>query len=98
MNEEQRSVLVTSWLAKADSAMEDAQLLKENGRLGACVNRLYYAVFYAASAVLALRGQSYGRHSAVRAAVHRDFVNAGLLDKECGRIYDILMSRREQAD
>ncbi|MDD5674692.1 MAG: hypothetical protein PHC61_11050, partial [Chitinivibrionales bacterium] len=30
--------------------------------------------------------------------VHRDFINSALLDKEQGRIYDILLSRREQSD
>ncbi|MDD5675927.1 MAG: HEPN domain-containing protein [Chitinivibrionales bacterium] len=98
MNENQRSVLVGSWVGKSDSAFQDARLLFENGRLASCVNRLYYAVFYAASAVLAFRGQSYGKHSAVRSAVHRDFINSALLDKEQGRIYDILLSRREQSD
>mgnify|MGYP006301249017 CR=1 FL=1 len=98
MNEQQRATLVETWLTKSDSALRDARLLKENGSLSACVNRLYYAAFYAVSAVLASRNQSYGKHSAVRAAVHRDFVKTGLLSKEHGRTYDILLSRREQAD
>jgi uncharacterized protein (UPF0332 family) len=98
MNEEQKLILVKFWIDKADSAIQDAKLLMENGRFSACVNRLYYSVFYAASAVLAFRGQNYGRHSAVRSAVHRDFVNSGIIDREYGRLYDILMSRREQAD
>jgi uncharacterized protein len=98
MTEDLRSSLVATWFEKAGSALQDAILLNENGRWAACVNRLYYAVFYAANAVLASRGQTYAKHSAVRGAMHRDFVNTGLLDKEFGRIYDILLSRREQAD
>jgi uncharacterized protein (UPF0332 family) len=98
MNEEQRTLLASTWMYKAESAIRDASLLKENGRLHACINRLYYAVFYAASAVLAFRGNTYGRHSAVRSSIHRDFVNQGLIGTDLGRIYDILLSRREQAD
>ena len=98
MNEDQRAILVQSWTEKADAALLDARLLLENNRLAACVNRLYYAVFYAASAVLTYRNQEYGKHSAVRSAIHRDFVNAGLLNREHGRMYDILLSSREQSD
>jgi len=98
MNGEQNAIVAKSWLEKAESALQDARLLFENKRLASCVNRLYYAAFYGASAVLASRGESYGRHSAVRSAVHRDFVNTGLLSTEFGRIYDILLSRREQSD
>jgi len=98
MNSQQREIIVKSWFEKADTVLQDARLLFQNGRFASCVNRLYYAVFYSASAVLVLRGQKYGKHSAVRSAVHRDFVNSGLLDKEHGRMYDILLSRREQSD
>ena len=98
MNTQQREIITKSWMEKADAVLQDARLLSQNGRFASCVNRLYYAVFYSASAALASSGQTYGKHSAVRSAVHRDFVNSGLLDKELGRMYDILLSRREQSD
>jgi uncharacterized protein (UPF0332 family) len=98
MNAQQQKIIVKSWFEKADAVMQDARLLFQNGRLASCVNRLYYAVFYSASAVLVSQGKKYGKHSAVRSAVHRDFINTGLLDKEYGRMYDILLSRREQSD
>jgi len=37
----------------------------------------YYAAFYAVSALLALDGQSYSKHTAVERAVHRDYVRTG---------------------
>lgn len=98
MSELQRDMLGKMWFIKAETALDDARLLSKKGSLAACVNRLYYAAFYAVSAVLALQGKSYGKHSAVRSSLHRDFINTGLLDKKCGQIYDILLSRREQAD
>lgn len=98
MNSQQKEIIVKSWFEKANAVLQDARLLFQNGRLSSCVNRLYYAVFYSASAVLVSQGKKYGKHSAVRSAVHRDFVNSGLLDKEYGRMYDILLSRREQSD
>jgi len=98
MNVQQQKIIVKSWFEKADAVMQDARLLFQNDRLASCVNRLYYAVFYSASAVLISQGKKYGKHSAVRSAVHRDFINTGLLDKEFGRMYDVLLSRREKSD
>jgi len=68
------------------------------GNYDFCVNRLYYAVFYAVSAVLIIRGQNYKKHTAVRAAVHRDFVKPGTISVEFGKLYDSLLRDREEAD
>jgi uncharacterized protein (UPF0332 family) len=40
MNQEQRAILVRSWIEKADSALQDANLLNENERLNSCVTLL----------------------------------------------------------
>jgi uncharacterized protein (UPF0332 family) len=64
----------------------------------AAVNRAYYAVFHALTALFALRGQSFAKHSALRAAVHKDFVKAGAWSAELGKDYDLLTSLRQTAD
>ncbi len=40
----------------------------------AAASRAYYAAFYAVSAMLALEGKTFSRHSALEVAVHRDLV------------------------
>jgi len=95
---ELRATIGRSWLAKAhDTLAEAAILLRENKPVG-CANRLYYAVFYAVSAVLACDGREYGRHSAVRAALHRDYVNTGRVPEWCGEVYDELFEDRQEGD
>ena len=37
-------------------------------------SRAYYAAFHALTAFFALRGQTFSKHSAIRAALHRNFV------------------------
>jgi uncharacterized protein (UPF0332 family) len=64
----------------------------------AAASRAYYTAFYAVSAWLALRGESYSRHSAVEAAVHRDLVKAGLWPPERGADYSFLRALRMQGD
>ena len=44
----------------------------------AAASRAYYAAFYAVSALLALGGRTFKKHSALEAAVHRDLVKPGL--------------------
>lgn len=64
------------------------------GRLSFSVNRLYYAMFYSVTAALAIKGEKYIKHSAVRAAFHRDFVRTEKVEKSIGKLYDELFHAR----
>ena len=64
----------------------------------AAASRAYYAAFYAASALFALPGKTFTRHSPVEAAVHRDLVRAGHWNKELGATYTELLRLREMGD
>jgi len=86
------------WLEKAFEAESSARLEFEAGHFGFAVNRLYYAVFYAVSAALASENREYGRHSAVRAAFNRDFVNTGKVSVAFGKLYNQLFDDRQEAD
>jgi len=93
-----RGMIAHDWMEKGAAALKAGErLLKENLLVG-CVNRLYYAAFYAVSAVLASEGKTYGRHSAVRASVHRDYVKSGRIPPECGKTFDRLFDDRQQGD
>ena len=65
------------WIQKSQDALDSAKIEYEKGHYAFAVNRQYYAVFYAASAILAVENKSYGKHSAVRAALHKEFVKTG---------------------
>ena len=90
--------LAKNWLSKSREAEEGAKVLFEHQMWAAGVSRLYYAVFYAMSALLALRKSSFGKHSAVRASLHRDFIKTGILPIEAGMIYNRLFEWRQKAD
>src|SRR5437867_4309812 len=64
----------------------------------AAVSRAYYAAFHAVTAIFALRGQSFSKHSALRSAVHKDLVRTGEWSVELGKDYDLLMSLRQTSD
>jgi hypothetical protein len=90
--------LAKYWMKKSKRSLEAAQHEFECENHDFCANRLYYSAFYAVSAVLILKGQTYKKHSAVRAALHRDFVKEGLIPIEYGALYDALLQDREEAD
>jgi len=93
-----RSELAKYWLTKATRSLQSAENEYHSGHLDFCANRLYYAVFYAVSAVLMYRGRHYRKHSGVRAALHREFVKTGLVPARMGILYDALLRDREDAD
>jgi uncharacterized protein (UPF0332 family) len=96
--EEADKLIAVRWLEKAFDAESSANLEYEAGHFGFAVSRLYYAVFYAVSAALASENREYGRHTAVKAAFNRDFVNAGKVSVEFGKLYNQLFDDRQEAD
>lgn len=68
------------------------------GFYGSAVDRAYYAIFYAANALLATQGLSRSRHSGVIAAFRQRFVKPGLIEAEYGDIYGRIMDDRHVSD
>jgi uncharacterized protein (UPF0332 family) len=64
VSEDEAAKVVASWFDKADAALASALAERTAGRIDFAVNRAYYAAFYAASAALLHRGQSFTRHGA----------------------------------
>jgi len=84
-----------------ENAQEMLDVAGENLRndhgSSAC-NRAYYAIFYAASALLYSKGKSYGKHSAVLAAFRQHFIKTGEFDKKWSDDYEFIMDSRHTAD
>lgn len=91
-------IIARQWIRKAETALRTAEVLFREQLLVGCVNRMYYAAFYAVSAALAGAGKSYGKHTAVRAALHRDFVKSGIVPPACGKTYNRLFDDRQEGD
>ena len=90
--------LVLYRMTRAHETLEDARILAREGRWNACVNRLYYACFYAVSALLACDGLSSSKHTGVRSLFNSQYVKPGKIPKELARIYNDLFERRQEGD
>lgn len=85
-------------LKRAEESIEAANLLLESGFADFAASRAYYAVFYAATALLLNEEQEFSKHSGVIAAIHRQFIRTEKLPKEFGRIINWLFELRSIGD
>ena len=90
--------LVLYRLRRARETLEDARILANACRWNPCVNRLYYACFYAVSALLIQEGLSSSKHTGVRSLFNRHFVKTSKVAKEKARIFNDLFERRQEGD
>ena len=95
---EERRTIITYRLERAYETLEEAKMLLDSGHTNAFVNRLYYACFYAVSALLLTKGFSSSKHKGVRSFFHEHFVKTGLIDVESGKVYDKLFMNRQKGD
>lgn len=96
-NQENLSAVVEYWVEKEEESLNSAKLEFDAECLSFGVNRLYYAAFYAVSALLMAQNLSFKKHSGVRAAFHQKFIKPGLVERRWGRFYDQLFEDRQEA-
>jgi len=96
MNEGQaRKTLIGLWLEKADEAMASAELELDAGHTSFAVSRLYYACFYAVTALLLREDKQFSRHSAVKSEFVRTFIKSGPIDAKWNKFYQKLFNERQ---
>jgi len=84
-------------LQRARRTIQTASMLVKTDPESAA-SRAYYAAFHAVTALFALRGQSFKKHAALRAALHKDLIKRGDWPMELGKDYDLLRELRETSD
>ena len=97
-DQEKRQKIIKYWFEKAQESLDAAQDEMAANRLSFAVNRIYYACFYAVSAVLLEKNLEFKKHSGVRAAFHKHLIKSGQFRNEYGRLYDELFEARQRGD
>ncbi|MEE4358068.1 MAG: HEPN domain-containing protein [Desulfococcaceae bacterium] len=90
--------LIVYRLKRAFETFEDARILADSERWNACVNRLYYACFYAVSALLLCDGLSSSKHTGVRSLFNLHYVKNEKISKTMAVIFNDLFERRQEGD
>ena len=90
--------LIKLWLDKAADTLGAVPVLLHEGFNTSAVNRLYYACFYAVTALLLKDGRQFSKHSAVLAKFNRLYVKEGKIDKQWARFLKDLFQDRQESD
>jgi uncharacterized protein (UPF0332 family) len=87
-----------SFLNKAGRAIDAAQTLLKLGSIDFAAGRAYYAMFYAAQALLYEKGIRVRKHSGIHAAFGENFAKAGVIDPKYHRWLLDAFDKRIQGD
>ena len=98
LNHEERAAVVSYRIEKAARAIEQAKhnLPMEYWELIA--NRMYYAAYYAVSALLIANGYSAKTHETILRLFGLHFIQTEILPKDYGKLYNKLFTLRLKGD
>ena len=89
---------ISGLIEKAEEDIKAAELLIRAGLCRIAVSRAYYAMFYAAEALLLTRGLSFSSHKGVISNFGREFVKRGVFDKKFQKALSDIFKLRQNCD
>ena len=98
MSQDENKELIRYRFNKALETIEEAAYLLEGGYWNNTVNRLYYACYYAVSALLASIDIYPKTHAGTKQMFSFHFINEGRFKKETYKFYSQLFEMRQDAD
>ena len=98
LTEENRKDIVTYRIERAFVALEQAKGNQQMGYLEITANRLYYAAYYAASALLIANEIRVKSHEGCIGQFNMHFVKTGLIPVEMGKLFSTLFDMRLTGD
>ncbi len=99
MTDEQRFDIVTYRLESAKRLLPEIEDHISNGYYNTAMNRMYYACFYAVSALLVHHEiDGVKTHEGVRQQFGQHFVLKDIVNREWGRFYTIMFNSRSAVD
>jgi uncharacterized protein (UPF0332 family) len=97
-SDDDREKLASMRMARADAVLADASMLVNCGSSLSAVNRCYYAMFYAASALAIRDDCDFHKHRAVISWFNREYLKTGRFSLEVGKSFRMAFDRRCDAD
>jgi len=85
-------------IEKAESKLNSAKILFENGVYDDAVSRAYYCMYYAAKALLSLKDMHPRTHRGVLSQFGLEFVKTGVIEEYYAKAITTAQERRERAD
>ncbi len=98
MNQQENVDYVKYRMTRAKETLKEVEFLVENKLFYTAVNRLYYACFYAVSALLIQNEIKAKKHAGVKQMFGLHFVLTGKIDIASGEFYTYIFEKRQKSD
>jgi uncharacterized protein (UPF0332 family) len=98
INEPDRESLIKYRLQQAKDTIELAVFLRDSQRLVVAVNRIYYGMYYALTALALKYKFETSKHRQLIGWYNKEFVSRGLTDKKYGKILRNAFQNRTKGD
>ncbi len=98
MKQEERQALATYRIIKARETFNEVELHIQNELWNTAINRLYYACYYAVSALLINKEIYTQTHAGARQMFGLHFIKTGKISKELGKFYSDIFDKRQTSD
>lgn len=98
LEDKERKELIGYRLEEAKETVIDVQLLIDNNRLRAAVNRIYYGMFYSLLALGLAYQFETSKHQQLLGWFNKNFIHEGLIDSRFGKMTNKASNRRTQGD
>lgn len=85
-------------LEQAEESLKAAEVLISACLIRPTINRIYYAMFYAVSALLAINKKETSKHSGVISLFDKEYVKAGIFPKKFSRWLHDAFDLRQRSD
>lgn len=98
LSDEERRIMVELEIERAERIMQQFPTLVNQQYWDTLVNRMYYAVFHAVTALLIHNGIRVGTHKGALIMFNKEFVHKGIFTVDEGRLFSQLEGLRERGD
>jgi uncharacterized protein (UPF0332 family) len=98
MKSSEKEDLIEYRLNKATETLQEIEIHLENGLFNTAINRLYYASYYAVTALLLYDDIKASTHSGVRQMLGLHFIKTGKISSDLGKVFTDLFDKRHASD
>ncbi len=90
--------LIRYKIGRSRESLAEAEVMLQTNHPHGAANRIYYACFYAVTALLLTRNLSSSKHSGVIGLFNQHFVKPGLVSVDMGKFYSRMFDNRLESD
>lgn len=98
IDDDYKKSLIQYRIEEAKETIDDVQLLIDNDRLRAAINRIYYGMFYSLLALGLAYGFETSKHPQLIGWFNKNFIHSKKVESEYGKMINKAYNRRTKGD